>query len=181
MNIDIGFAGSEPVILEGIVKPVQVVDLHPEQKAASPPVSASDDTAMGDASKMAASDLDSRLSSFLARFKAKRRKTGKSQAHLASQEGKDVREPLVSRTRKKTKVESSFPQVPVTVSVHGSLGSFGLVSQPPLGPSGRTRSKKKTSRESVERERRARLLSFFSLSFFTCSPCCTYFYFVDEW
>ena len=68
MNIDTGFASSEPVIPEGIVKPVQVVDLHPEQKAASPPVSASDDTAMGDASKMAASDLDSRFSSFLARF-----------------------------------------------------------------------------------------------------------------
>ena len=38
----------------------------------------------------------------------KRRKTGKSQTHLASQEGKDAREPLASRTRKKTKVESSF-------------------------------------------------------------------------
>ena len=111
---------------------------------------------------------------------AKRRKTGKSQAHLASQEGKDVREPLVSRTQKKTKVESSFSQVPVTASVHGSLGSSGLVSQPPLEPSRRTRSKQKTSREPVERERRARLLSFFSL-FFTCSPCCTYFYFADEW
>ena len=97
---------------------------------------------------------------------AKRRKSGKSQAHLAPQEGKDVREPLVSRTRKKTKVEPSFPQVPVTASVHGSLGSSGLVSQPPLGPSGRTRSKQKTSRESVERERRARLLSFFSFFFF---------------
>ena len=68
LNIDTGFAGSEPVIPEGIVRPVQVADLHPEQKAASPLVSASDDTAMGDTSKMAASDLDSRLSSFLARF-----------------------------------------------------------------------------------------------------------------
>ena len=38
----------------------------------------------------------------------KRRKTGKSHIHLASQEGEDVREPLASRTRKKTKVESSF-------------------------------------------------------------------------
>ena len=93
----------------------------------------------------------------------KRRKTGKSQTHLASQEGKDAREPLASRTRKKTKVESSLSQVPVTASVHGSLGSSGLVSQPPLGPSGRTRSKQKTSRESVERERRARPLFFFSL------------------
>ena len=109
----------------------------------------------------------------------KRRKTGKSQTHLASQEGKDVRETLASRTRKTTKVESSFFQVPVTASVHGSLGSSGFVSQPPLGPSGRTRSKQKTSRESVERERRARLLSFFS--FFFYSPCCTCFYFADEW
>ena len=38
----------------------------------------------------------------------KRRKTGKSQTPLVSQEGKDVRQPLASRTRKKTKVESSF-------------------------------------------------------------------------
>ena len=34
----------------------------------SPPVSASGDTAMGDASRVATSNLDSRLSSFLARF-----------------------------------------------------------------------------------------------------------------
>ena len=93
----------------------------------------------------------------------KRRKTRKSQTHLVSQEGKDVRQPLASRTRKKTKVESSFSQVPVTASVHGSLGSSDFVSQPPLGPSGRTHSKQKTSRESVERERKARPLSFFSL------------------
>ena len=93
----------------------------------------------------------------------KRRKTGKSQTPLVSQEGKDVGQPLASRTRKKTKVESSFSQVPVTASVHGSLESSDFVSQPPLGPSGHTCSKQKTSRESVERERRARLLSFFSL------------------
>lgn len=68
MNTDTGFAGSEPVIPEGIVRPVGVSDLHPEQKAASPQVSASGDSVMGDASKVAASDLDSRLSSFLARF-----------------------------------------------------------------------------------------------------------------
>ena len=67
-NIYASFAGSEPVIPEGIVRPVQVADLHPERKATSPPVSASGDTVMGDASKVAASDLDSRLSSFLARF-----------------------------------------------------------------------------------------------------------------
>lgn len=116
--------------------------------------------------KMKAADVGESAGGVEIGSEAKRRKTGKSQAHLASHEGKDVREPLVSRTRKKTKVESSFPQVPVTASVHGSLGSSGLVSQPPLGPSGRTRSKQKTSRESVERERRARLLSFFSLFFF---------------
>ena len=68
LNIDTGFAGSEPVIPEGIVRPVQVADLRPEQKAASPPASASGDTVMGDASKTTASDLDPKLSSFLARF-----------------------------------------------------------------------------------------------------------------
>ena len=51
----------------------------------------------------------------------------------------------------------------MTSSVHGPLGSFDFVSQPPLGPSGRTHSKQKTLKESIERERRARLLSFFSL------------------
>ena len=112
---------------------------------------------------MKAVDVDESTGGVEIGSEMKRRKTGKSQAHLASQEGKDVREPLASRTPKKTKVESSFSQVPVTASVHGSLGSSGLVSQPPLGPSGRNRSKQKTSRESVERERRARLLSFFSL------------------
>ena len=50
------------------MRSVRIADLQPEQKAASPPVSASGDTAMGDASGVAASDLDSRLSSFLARF-----------------------------------------------------------------------------------------------------------------
>ena len=30
LNIDAGFAGSEPVIPEGIVRLVQVADLHPE-------------------------------------------------------------------------------------------------------------------------------------------------------
>ena len=50
------------------MRSVRIVDLQSKQKAASPPVSASGDTAMGDASRVAASDLDSRLSSFLARF-----------------------------------------------------------------------------------------------------------------
>ena len=71
----------------------------------------------------------------------KRRKTGKSQTHLVSQEDKEVGQPLASRTKKKTKVEFSFSQVPVTSSVHGPLGSSDFVSQPPLGPSGHTRSK----------------------------------------
>ena len=95
--------------------------------------------------------------------KTKRRKTRKSQTHLVSQEDKEVKQPLSSRTQKKTKVKSSFSQVPVTASVHSSLGSFDFVSQPPLGPSGRTRSKQKTSRESVEREKGK--TSFFLLSF----------------
>lgn len=67
----------------------------------------------------------------------------------------------------------------MTVSVHGSLGSSGFVSQPPLGPFGRTRSKQKTSRESVEREREGQ--NFFPSSlFFTCSYYCNYFLFADE-
>ena len=94
---------------------------------------------------------------------AKKRKTGKSQKQLVTPEEKKVGQPLATRTQKKTKVESSFSQVPVTSSVHGPLGSSDFVSQPLLGPSGRTRSKQKTLKESVERERRARPLSFFSL------------------
>ena len=50
------------------MRSVQIVDLQSKKKAASSPVSASDDTAMRDVSGMAAPDLDSRLSSFLARF-----------------------------------------------------------------------------------------------------------------
>ena len=50
----------------------------------------------------------------------------------------------------KTKVESSFSQVPVSSSVHGSLG-----------PSGRTHSKQKRLGDPVERDKRARPLSFF--------------------
>ena len=34
LNIDTGFTGSEPVIPEGIVRLVQIADLHPERKAA---------------------------------------------------------------------------------------------------------------------------------------------------
>ena len=65
-------------------------------------------------------------------------------------EEKEVEEPLVIRTRVKTKVESSFSQVPVSSSVHGLLG-----------PSGCTRSKQKRLGDPVERERRAKPLSFF--------------------
>ena len=50
------------------MRSVRIVDLQSKQKAASPPVSAGGDTAMGDALGVAASDLDSRLSSFLAHF-----------------------------------------------------------------------------------------------------------------
>ena len=50
------------------MRSVQIADLQSKQKAASFSVFAGGDTAMGDASGVAASDLDSRLSSFLARF-----------------------------------------------------------------------------------------------------------------
>ena len=110
---------------------------------------------------------------------AKKRKTGKSQKQLVTPEEMEVRQPLATRTRKKTKVESSFSQVPMTASVHGSLGSSDFVSQPPLGPSGHTRSKQKTSRESVEREREGQDL-FPSSLFFTCSYCYNYFLFANK-
>ena len=61
----------------------------------------------------------------------KKRKTGKSQKQLVLSEEKEVAQPLAIRTRVKTKVESSFFQVLVSSSIHGSLG-----------PSRRTRSKK---------------------------------------
>ena len=44
----------------------------------------------------------------------------------------------------KTKVKYSLSQVPVSSSTQGSLGSFDFVPQSPLGPSGCTRSRKKT-------------------------------------
>ena len=115
--------------------------------------------------KMKAVDVEESTGGMKAGPKEKRRKTGKSQKQLVSQKEKEVGQPLATRTRKKTKVESSFSQVPVTSSVHGPLGSSDFVSQSPLGPSGRTHSKQKTLKESVkrERERRARPLSFFSL------------------
>ena len=57
-------------------------------------------------------------------------------------EEKEVELPLAIRTRVKTKIESSFSQVPVSSSVHGSLG-----------PSRRTCSKQKRVGDPVERER----------------------------
>ena len=54
----------------------------------------------------------------------------------------------------KTKVKSSFSQVPVSSSVHGSLGPFG-----------RTRSKQKRLGDPVEREREKGKASFLILSF----------------
>ena len=83
---------------------------------------------------------------------AKKRKTGKSQKLLVAPEEKEVGQPLTTMTRKKTKVESSFFQAPVTSSVHGPLGSSDFVSQSSLGPSRRTRRKQKTIKESVKRE-----------------------------
>ena len=53
----------------------------------------------------------------------------------------------------------------MTSSVHVPLGSSDFVSQSPLGPSGRTRSKQKTIKESVEREREKGKTSFLLLYF----------------
>ena len=82
----------------------------------------------------------------------KKRKTGKSQKQLGLSEEKEVEQPLAIRTRVNTKVKSSFSQVPVSSLVHGSLG-----------PSRCTRSKQKRLGDPIERERRARPLSFFFL------------------
>ena len=115
--------------------------------------------------KMKAVDVEESTGGMKAGPKEKRRKTGKSQKQLVSQKEKEVGQPLATRTRKKTKVESSFSQVPVTSSVHGPLGSSDFVSQSPLGPSGRTHSKQKTLKESVKREREKGKTSFLLLSF----------------
>ena len=91
-----------------------------------------------------------------------KRKTAKSRKQLvvfeepegvsSPIEGKEVGHPLISEAQVKTKVESSLSQVPVSSSGQGSLGSFDLVHQFPLGPSGHTRSKRKTIGDSVKRE-----------------------------
>ena len=74
-------------------------------------------------------------------------------------EEKEVELPLAIRTRVKTKVESSFSQVPVSSSVHGSLGS-----------SRRTHSKQKRLGDPVEREREGQ--GPFPYSLFYVAVCC---------
>ena len=87
----------------------------------------------------------------------KKRKTGKSQKQLVLFEEKKVEQPLAIRTRVKTKVESSFSQVPVSSSVHGSLVL-----------SGRTRSKQKRLELMSEREGQG----LFPSSLFYVAVCC---------
>ena len=130
--------------------------------------------------KMKTVDVEESTEGLKTSPEAKRRKTGKSQTHSVSQEDNEIGQPLASRTQKKTKVESSFSQVPVTSSVYGSLGSSDFVSQPPLGPSRRTHNMQKTSKESVERERRAGPLSFFSLFSFIHIVAVTSSFLADE-
>ena len=77
--------------------------------------------------------------------------------------GKEVDHPFILKIRVKTKVEPSVFQVLVSSSAYCSLGSLEITPQSPLGPSRRTRSRQKIVEDSVERERRARPLSFFSL------------------
>ena len=84
----------------------------------------------------------------------KKRKIGKSQKQLVLSEEKEVEQPLAIRTRVKTKVESSFSQVPMSSLVHGSLEPFM-----------RTGSKQKRLGNPVEREREKGKASFLLLSF----------------
>ena len=74
--------------------------------------------------------------------------------------GKEVGHPLIPRTWVKSKVESSLPQVLVSSLAYGSLGSLDFVPQSPLRLSRHTRSRQKTLRDPIKRERRARPLSF---------------------
>ena len=120
----------------------------------------------------------------------KKRKTLKSQKQLViskglkrvgpSTIGKEVGHPLILRTQVKTKVESSLSQVLVCSSTQGSSGSFDFIPQSPLGPSGHTRSRQKTIRESIEREREKGKASFLLFSFISvvhCSCCVSPFLF----
>ena len=63
--------------------------------------------------------------------KKKKRKTGKSHKQLVAHEEKEVGQPLTIRTWKKTKVESSFFQAPMTSSVHVPLDPLILCLSPP--------------------------------------------------
>ena len=65
----------------------------------------------------------------------------------------------------KTKVKSSFSQVPVSSSVHGSLG-----------PSRRTCSKQKRVGDPVEREREREGQGLFPSSLFYVAICCYHFF-----
>ena len=65
----------------------------------------------------------------------------------------------------KTKVKSSFSQVPMSSSVHGSSG-----------PSRRTRSKQKRLGDPVEREREREGQGLFPYSFFYVAVCCYHFF-----
>ena len=99
----------------------------------------------------------------------KKRKTGKSQKKLVLSEEKEVEQPLAIRTWVKTKVESSFSQVPVSSSVHGSLG-----------PSRRTCSKQKRVGDPVEREReREREKGKASFLLLFCSLLLSFFFFLN--
>ena len=68
MSVDTGVKDSELMVFEGVVGSVQIADLQITQKAEGFPAPTGGDTMMGDAPGMAASNPDSRLSIFLARF-----------------------------------------------------------------------------------------------------------------
>ena len=66
MSVDTGGRDSESVVLDGVVRFVQIADLQTNQKAEGSPVPTDGGTVMGDISGVAALDLDSRLSTFIA-------------------------------------------------------------------------------------------------------------------
>ena len=68
MSVDTGVRDSEFVVPERVVESVQVADLQTTQKAKGSLAPVGGDTTMGDTPGVAASDPDSRLSIFLARF-----------------------------------------------------------------------------------------------------------------
>ena len=102
--------------------------------------------------------------------------------------GKEVSHPLILKIKVKTRVEFSILQIPVgslkgtssvatTSSAQGSLGPPPIIPPYPQGPSRRTCSKQKTVEEPVEREkeRKARLHSFFCHPFFLSCLLPSYF------